>query len=355
MNPSFWKNKKVFVTGHTGFKGSWLSLWLQSAGAQAVGYALIPPTMPNLFTDAQVEKGMKSVIGDIRDLELLRKSIVTNAPEIIIHMAAQTVVRESYDNPVETYATNVMGTVNVLESVRSTPSVKVVVNVTSDKCYENHEWAWGYRETDSLGGFDPYSNSKACSELVTSAYRNSFFTSEKNKVAIATARAGNVIGGGDWTKDQLIPDIFRALLAEKSIRLRSPKSVRPWQFVLEPIDGYLTLAEHLWNGGTDFAEAWNFGPSYDDAKPVEWIAEKINQMWGGKHRIEFEPAVQPHEAGYLKLDASKATARLHWKPMLRLSQGLEWVTEWYQAYHKKDNVSDLTRQQIARYAALEKR
>ncbi len=355
MNSSFWKNKKVFITGHTGFKGSWLSLWLQSAGAQLVGYALTPPTSPNLFTDAHVEAGMMSIIGDIRDLELLQKNISEHKPEIIIHMAAQTVVRSSYENPVETYATNVMGTVNILEAMRSVPSVKVFVNVTSDKCYENHEWPWGYRETDSLGGFDPYSNSKACSELVTSAYRNSFFFSENNKVAIATARAGNVIGGGDWTKDQLIPDIFRALLADQSIRLRSPKAIRPWQFVLEPIDGYLTLAEHLWEGGANYAEAWNFGPSYDDAKPVEWIAEKINQLWGGKYQIEIDSSLQPHEAGYLKLDASKATVRLHWQPMLQLSQGLEWVTEWYQAYYKKNNISELTRQQIARYAALEKR
>ncbi|MDP1676613.1 MAG: CDP-glucose 4,6-dehydratase [Bacteroidota bacterium] len=355
MNPSFWKNKKVFITGHTGFKGSWLSLWLQSAGAQLVGYALPPPTSPNLFTDAHVEEGMKSIIGDIRDLQLLKKSIAEHRPEIIIHMAAQTVVRTSYDNPVETYETNVMGTVNILEALRSAPSVKVFVNVTTDKCYENHEWSWGYRETDSLGGFDPYSNSKACSELVTSAYRNSFFSSGNTTIAIATARAGNVIGGGDWTKDQLIPDIFRALLTDKSILLRSPKAVRPWQFVLEPLDGYLTLAEHLWDTGSKYAEAWNFGPSYDDAKPVEWIAEKINQLWGGKHLIEIDTTNQPHEAGYLKLDASKATAHLQWHPMLRLSEALEWVTEWYSVYHQKNNISELTRQQIARYTALEKR
>lgn len=355
MNPSFWKNKKVFITGHTGFKGSWLSLWLQSAGAQVVGYALAPPTMPNLFTDAHVEEGMKSIIGDIRNGQLLNKSIADHKPEIIIHMAAQTVVRTSYDNPVETYETNVMGTVNILEALRSAPSVKVFVNVTTDKCYENHEWIWGYRETDSLGGFDPYSNSKACSELVTSAYRNSFFSSENSSIAIATARAGNVIGGGDWTKDQLIPDIFRSLLNDTSILLRSPKAVRPWQFVLEPIDGYLTLAEHLWDGGSKFAEAWNFGPSYEDAQQVEWIAKKINQLWGGKHLIQFDTSNQPHEAGYLKLDASKAAAQLQWHPMLRLSEALEWVTEWYSAYHKKKNISELTRLQIARYAALEKR
>lgn len=353
MNPSFWKNKKVLITGHTGFKGSWMSLWLQSAGANLAGYALPAPTDPNLFADANVGAGMRTIVGDIRDLELLKKTVSEFSPEIIIHMAAQTVVRTSYDDPVETYSTNVMGTVNILESIRNVPSVKALVNVTTDKVYENHEWPWGYRETDGLGGFDPYSNSKACSELVTSAYRNSFFPSGKSTVGVATARAGNVIGGGDWTKDQLIPDIFRSLLSGSSIRLRNPNAVRPWQFVLEPIDGYLTLAEHLWSEGALCADAWNFGPSYDDAKPVGWIAERINHLWGGSQLVEIDRSPQPHEAGYLKLDASKAAAQLHWHPKLRLLQGLEWTTEWYRAYHQKNTIGELTRQQIAHYETME--
>jgi CDP-glucose 4,6-dehydratase len=350
MNLSFWKNKKVLVTGHTGFKGSWLSLWLQSAGTKLVGYALEPPTEPSLFIDAKIKAGMTSIIGNILDTEFLKKQLLQHQPEIIIHMAAQTVVRTSYDNPVETYATNVMGTVNVLDAVRSTPSVKVFVNVTSDKCYDNKEWEWGYRETDALGGYDPYSNSKACSELVTSAYRNSFFSN--GRVAIATARAGNVIGGGDWTKDQLIPDIFRALLKNEPIKLRSPKAVRPWQFVMEPLDGYLTLAEYLWEGGVQYADGWNFGPSYDDAKPVEWIAKKISQQWGKDSKIEIESAQQPHEAGYLKLDASKAAAWLNWHPKLRLSEALEWIVEWYSTYQKKGNITEFTCRQINEFAKL---
>jgi CDP-glucose 4,6-dehydratase len=296
---------------------------------------------------------MISITGDIRDLGLLKKTFAEHQPEIVIHMAAQTVVRTSYESPVETYSTNVMGTVNILEAVRSTPSVKVVVNVTSDKCYENKEVEWGYRENDALGGYDPYSNSKACSELVTSAFRDSFFSAD-SRVAVATARAGNVVGGGDWTKDQLIPDIFRALLEKKPIRLRSPKAVRPWQFVMEPLDGYLSLAEHLWREGDRFAEAWNFGPTYDDAKPVEWIAKKITELWGSGS-IVLELSSQPHEAGYLKLDASKAGARLRWYPKLPLQNALEWIVEWYSAYQKKENIAELTRRQIERYSELEKK
>jgi CDP-glucose 4,6-dehydratase len=350
MKPTFWKNKKVFITGHTGFKGSWLSLWLQSAGADIVGYALTPPTQPNLFTDAGVESGMTSIVGDILDAALLKQTVMTHQPDILIHMAAQTVVRTSYENPVETYATNVMGTVNILEAVRATPSVKAFVNVTTDKCYDNKEWMWGYRETDALGGYDPYSNSKACSELVTSAYRNSFFS---HGAAIATGRAGNVVGGGDWTKDQLIPDIFRALIAGQPIVLRSPNAVRPWQFVMEPLDGYLTLAEHLWEGGAQYAEGWNFGPSYEDAQNVEWIAKKIAGLWGKNAQIKIDSGEHPHEAGYLKLDASKSIARLQWHPKLRLAQSLEWIVEWYTTYQKKGNITELTREQIARYSNLE--
>ncbi len=283
VSPAFWKGKRVLVTGHTGFKGSWLSLWLQSMDAQVVGYALAPPTNPSLFEVAEVAKGMTSIIGDIRDLEHLRRVFAEHKPEIVIHMAAQPLVRYSYIEPVETYSTNVMGTVNLLEAVRSTGSVKAVVNVTSDKCYENREWVWGYRENEAMGGYDPYSNSKGCAELVTSAYRNSYFHPEKygtHGVAIASGRAGNVIGGGDWAGDRLIPDIVRAIMQGKPVNIRSPHAIRPWQHVLEPLSGYLVLAQKLYEEGAAYAEGWNFGPNDEDAKPVQWIVEKLTQGLG---------------------------------------------------------------------------
>ena len=283
VSDNFWRGKRVFMTGHTGFKGSWLSLWLQSMGAQVVGYALAPPTNPSLFEVAEVGKGMTSIIGDIRDLEKLRAVFTEHKPDIVIHMAAQPLVRYSYIEPVETYATNVMGTVNLLEAVRSTPSVKAVVNITSDKCYENREWVWGYRENEAMGGYDPYSSSKGCAELVASAYRNSYFHPDKYQqhgVAIASARAGNVIGGGDWAGDRLIPDILRAIVLGEPVHIRSPHAIRPWQHVLEPLSGYLQLAQKLYTDGTAYAEGWNFGPNEEDAKPVQWIVEKLTESWG---------------------------------------------------------------------------
>jgi len=353
MTPTFWKDKKVLMTGHTGFKGSWLSLWLQRAGADLVGFALEPPTQPNLFTDAGVARGMVSLSGDVRDAAAVWAAIDEHRPEIVLHLAAQTVVRTSYDDPAGTYATNVMGTVNVMEAVRGSSSVRVVVNVTTDKVYENHEWSWGYRESDALGGYDPYSNSKACSELVTSAYRRSYFSAPDSRIAVATARAGNVVGGGDWTKDQLIPDIFRSLIAGRPVTLRHPNATRPWQFVLEPLDGYLTLAEHLWNGGRTFADAWNFGPVYSDIRTVEWIAKRISSRWPGGGTVRTDPGPHPHEATLLKLDVSKSEQLLGWKPRLPLTEAIDWITEWYGVYKAGGDVAALTRDQIVRYADRE--
>ena len=352
MNAAFWKGKRVLLTGHTGFKGSWLSLWLQSMEAQVVGYALAPPSTPSLFEIAQVGKGMTSIIGDIRDLAQLRKLFVEYKPEIVIHMAAQALVRYSYAEPVETYATNVMGTVNLLEAVRSAGGVKAVVNVTSDKCYENREWEWGYRENEAMGGYDPYSNSKGCAELVTAAYRNSYFHPEKYQthgVAIASGRAGNVIGGGDWAEDRLIPDVMRAITQGKPVNIRNPHAIRPWQHVLEPLSGYLVLAQKLYEEGATCAEGWNFGPSDEDAKPVQWIVEKLTQSWGEGARWELDGGNHPHEAHYLKLDCSKAKARLAWNPRWHLEQALDAIIEWQRAYRDGNDMHELTLRQISTY------
>ena len=348
MNPAFWQGKRVLLTGHTGFKGSWLSLWLQSMGAQVTGYALAPPTNPSLFEIAEVAEGMTSVIGDIRDLAKLQAVFAEHQPEIVIHMAAQPLVRYSYQNPVETYSTNVMGTVHVLEAVRNSPSVKAVVNITTDKCYENREWVWGYRENEPMGGFDPYSNSKGCSELVTSAYRRSFF--QDKGIALASARAGNVIGGGDWAADRLIPDILRAFEQNQPVIIRNPHATRPWQHVLEPLSGYLTLAELLYTDGQACAEGWNFGPHDDDARPVQWIVEHMVSSWGNGASWQLDGGVHPHEANYLKLDISKAKARLGWQPRWALSAALEKITAWHHAYLASTNMHEFTMQQIANYA-----
>lgn len=352
MSAAFWRGKRVLLTGHTGFKGSWLSLWLQSVGAQVVGYALAPPSNPSLFDIAQVGKGMTSIIGDIRDLEHLRKVFADYKPEIVIHMAAQALVRYSYVEPVETYSTNVMGTVNLLEAVRSAGSVKAVVNVTSDKCYENREWEWGYRENEAMGGYDPYSNSKGCAELVTAAYRNSYFHPEKYKVhgvAIASGRAGNVIGGGDWAEDRLIPDILRAITEGKPVNIRNPYAIRPWQHVLEPLSGYLLLAQKLYEEGTANAEGWNFGPNDEDAKPVQWIVEKLTEAWGEGASWELDGGNHPHEAHYLKLDCSKAKARLAWRPRWHLDEALGAIIEWQRAYRDGKDMHELTLDQIGAY------
>ena len=353
MNVSFWQGKRVLLTGHTGFKGSWLSLWLQSMGAQVVGYALAPPTNPSLFEVAEVGNGMTSIIGDIRDLERLRKVFVEHRPEIVIHMAAQPLVRYSYVEPVETYSTNVMGTVNLLEAVRSTDSVKAVVNVTSDKCYENREWVWGYRENEAMGGYDPYSNSKGCAELVTAAYRNSYFHPEQYKthgVAIASGRAGNVIGGGDWAGDRLIPDIMRAISQGKPVNIRNPHAIRPWQHVLEPLSGYILLAQKLYEEGAAYAEGWNFGPNDEDAKPVQWIVEKLTEAWGEGASWVLDGGDHPHEAHYLKLDCSKAKARLDWHPRWHLDETLDKIVNWHKYYQQGADMKAVTLAQIDMYS-----
>lgn len=356
MNRSFWQDKKVLITGHTGFKGSWLSLWLQSGGAHVVGYALEPPTQPSLFEIASVADGMTSIIGDVRDLEYLRSVFAEHKPEIVFHLAAQPLVRYSYENPVETYSTNILGTVHMLECVRHSGSVRVVVSITSDKCYENREWHWGYRETDRLGGHDPYSSSKGCAELVISAYRRSYFppeAHERHGVALASTRAGNVIGGGDWAKDRLIPDIMGAIMENRPVIIRSPNAIRPWQHVLEPLNGYQSLAEQMWTRGPQLAHPWNFGPSSEDARTVAWIAEYLTGAWGEGARWELDSAQHPHEDTYLKLDCSKARNLLGWAPKLRLATTLEWIVEWYRGYQRGEDMRSLTEDQIARFENIE--
>jgi CDP-glucose 4,6-dehydratase len=351
MNPNFWSGKRVLLTGHTGFKGSWLSLWLQSMGVELKGLALEPPTNPSLFVEAKVAQGMVSEFGDIRDYNRLLHSICDFKPEILIHMAAQPLVRYSYRNPIETYATNVMGTVNLLEAVRQTTATKVVINVTTDKCYENKEWVWGYRENDPIGGFDPYSSSKGCSELVTSAYRNSYF--KESCVALASARAGNVIGGGDWAEDRLIPDILRAFEKHEPVVIRNPRSTRPWQHVLEPLSGYLTLAERLWKEPEAYSQGWNFGPSDKDAKPVDWIVERMAEKWGKSAAWRIDGDDNPHEANYLKLDISKARQSLKWEPKWDLDAALNKTITWHQAWRAKDNARLLCLEQIHQYTSTE--
>ncbi len=352
MNPDFWRGKRVFLTGHTGFKGSWLSLWLQSLCAELTGYALKPPTSPSLFEKARVAQGMTSLEGDIRDLGFLSRTMQAARPEVVIHMAAQPLVRRSFMDPVETYSTNVMGTVNLLEAVRHCPSVKSVVNVTSDKCYENQEWVWSYRENEPMGGYDPYSNSKGCAELVSAAYRSSFFNPDdyaKHGVALATARAGNVIGGGDWAQDRLLPDILTAFARGEAVRLRNPHAIRPWQHVLEPLRGYLTLAERLADDGVAFAGGWNFGPNDDDARPVGWLVAEMAKRWGPGANWMVDTGEHPHEANFLKLDISKARAKLGWRPMLTLAESLDLVIDWATASAAGHDARELTIEQIKKY------
>lgn len=349
--PGFWPGKRVFLTGHTGFKGGWLSLWLQKLGAEVHGYALAPPTEPNLFSVASVSTGMAgSTIADIRDAGRLAEAMRAARPDIVFHLAAQPLVRYSYAEPGETYATNVMGTVNLLEAVRNTPSVKSIVIVTSDKCYENREWVWPYREDEAMGGYDPYSSSKACAEIVTAAYRRSFL--EAAGVGVASARAGNVIGGGDWAADRLLPDFFRALDAGQPLVIRAPNAVRPWQHVLEPLSGYLTLAERLSADRAAFAEAWNFGPADGDARPVGWIVERLTAArQGASWQLDKNP--QLHEAGYLKLDSSKARARLGWQPRWNLQAALGKTMEWHQGWRDRRDMKEFTLAQIEAYRTEE--
>ncbi|MBP1641191.1 MAG: CDP-glucose 4,6-dehydratase [Bacteroidetes bacterium] len=351
---SIYKNRKVLITGHTGFKGSWLCLLLHKLGADLYGYALEPPTTPSLFEKAGITELITSEIGDIRDLEHLSRFMQQVQPEIVIHMAAQPLVRESYKIPVDTYAINVMGTVNLLEACRLTPGIKAIVNVTTDKCYENREWHWGYRENEAMGGYDPYSNSKGCSELVTAAYRNSYFNPANyanHGVAIASARAGNVIGGGDWAADRLIPDFIRSIVNGETIKIRSPYAIRPWQHVLEPLTGYQTLAAKLFTEGAQYAGGWNFGPDDKDAKNVEWITATLCNLWGDRADYEIETNPQPHEANYLKLDCSKAKAELDWYPKWNIETTLKSIVEWNKAYLNKEDIREITERQIDQYIA----
>lgn len=349
MTANFWHGKSVFLTGHTGFKGAWLALWLQQLGAQVHGYALAPQPGPSLFDLAQVERGMAShTLGDIRDAGAFQQAIAQARPQIVLHLAAQALVRRSYVDPAETYSTNVMGTVNLFEGIRRADSVRAVVNVTTDKCYENREWAWPYREIEALGGYDPYSSSKACSELVTAAYRQSFFN--QTGVGMASARAGNVIGGGDWSIDRLIPDILRAFDSGQALRVRSPGAIRPWQHVLDPLAGYLKLAERVFEQGEAFAQAWNFGPQDTDARSVGWIIERMQDLLPGL-AWEKEVEVQPHEAHYLRLDSSKAQGSLGWQPRWRLAEGLAHTVAWHLAWRKGDDMRAVSLRQIQEHQA----
>lgn len=354
MNRSFWKDKKVLITGHTGFKGSWLALWLQNLGADLIGYSLPSPTNPNLFKTAHVERKMNSILGDVRDLEQLKSVIQTHQPQIIFHLAAQSLVRFSYSNPIETYSTNVMGTVNLLEAVRLSKVSRVVVNVTSDKCYENQELTRGYQEEDRMGGYDPYSSSKGCSELLTSAFRNSFFHPkdfDKHGLRLASARAGNVIGGGDWAVDRLFPDMIRALVAKEQVIIRNPNATRPWQHVLEPLSGYLLLAQKLWDEGEKYSEGWNFGPKEEDTKTVSSIVEKIIPAWSSDAQwILDKNKKNPHEANFLKLDCSKAKNKLGWEPRWSIDIALEQTMNWYKAYYANKDMRQFTLEQIALYS-----
>lgn len=350
VDQNFWNGKRVLLTGHTGFKGGWLSLWLQSMGAELSGIALDPPTKPSLFFEANISAGMRSEIVDIRNEAKVRQLFLEIRPEIVIHMAAQPLVRLSYDEPVSTYATNVMGTVHVLEAARHTPSVRAVVNVTTDKCYENQEWEWGYRENEPMGGYDPYSNSKGCSELVTNAYRNSFFS--RSGVGLASARAGNVIGGGDWALDRLVPDILRAIEKKSPVTIRNPIATRPWQHVLAPLSGYLILAQNLFVNSDKFSEGWNFGPADEDVKTVQWIVERMTSSWGDGATWVYDPGVHPHEANYLKLDISKARRQLNWEPRWSLNTALEKITEWHKAWLSNQDMRQLCLNQIKEYEAI---
>jgi CDP-glucose 4,6-dehydratase len=357
MDGAFWMNKRVLVTGHTGFKGSWLCMWLASMGAEVTGYALSPPTIPSLYGLCGVHSIVHSNEGDVRDKDRLRQCMMDSNPDIVIHMAAQPLVRASYLDPLTTFETNVMGTANLLDAVRHAAkqgkAVRCVVNVTTDKCYENKEWHWGYREMDSLGGYDPYSNSKACSELLTASYRSSFFLPaeySRHGVALATARAGNVIGGGDWAADRLIPDFIRSLMKGESVTIRNPRAIRPWQHVLEPLGGYLLLAQRLYEKGPSYGESWNFGPHDPDAREVEWVVGKLCAKWGQGADYVLDASPSCHEAYFLKLDCSKARARLGWEPRWSLEHALDKVAEWYKAYLNGGDMKAVCINQIKEYS-----
>ena len=346
IDQEFWHGKRVFLTGHTGFKGSWLSLWLVSLGAEVKGYALNPSTSPSLFNEAKINSIVDSQIGDIRDQNMLHKSMIEFNPDILIHMAAQPLVRYSYDEPIETYEVNVIGTAKVLEVARSCPNLKAIVNITTDKCYENDERSQGYKEDDPMGGYDPYSSSKGCAELVTSAYRRSFF--QDLGIGLASVRAGNVIGGGDWADDRLIPDILKSFERNKTVMIRNPKAVRPWQHVLEPLSGYLILAQNLYINPGNFSEGWNFGPNEKDVKSVDWILDKISAKWPYSS-WKSDQSFSPHEAGFLKLDISKAKSRLSWKPVWGLSYTLEKIIDWHQSWLSEEDMQMVCLKEIKEY------
>ena len=350
----FWRGKRVLVTGHTGFKGSWLSLWLREWGAEVSGLAIEPPSTPSLFEEARIAEVMQSLHGDVRHHDTVVSAMLKLQPEIVFHLAAQSLVRESYVAPVETFETNVLGTVNVLDAVRLTGSVRVAVVITSDKCYENREWPWAYRENDPLGGSDPYSASKGCAEIVTASYRRSFFapqTHAQHRVAVASARAGNVIGGGDWAADRLVPDVMRAFGAGAKVVIRNPLATRPWQHVLEPLAGYLTLAERLWEAPTAFAEEWNFGPAESDVLQVGDVVTRLSSLWGADAGWVLDEGANPHEAMLLRIDATKARTRLGWKPRLTLDQTLQQIVRWYREYGEGADARELTLREIRAYAA----
>jgi CDP-glucose 4,6-dehydratase len=351
----FWRDRRVLVTGHTGFKGSWLSLWLHALGAKVTGYALEPPTTPSLYNQACVGDVVSSITGDVRDAPRLAAAVADVGPQVVLHLAAQSVVKRGYANPVETYSTNVMGTVNLFEALRAHRAPCVVVNVTSDKCYAHRTRGPAYREDDPMGGDDPYSNSKGCSELITDSYRRSFFPPERleeHGVALASARAGNAIGGGDWTANQLVPDLIRSFVAGEKCLIRSPGGIRPWQFVLEPVRGYLLLAERLAESGAQFMSGWNFGPVDSDAKPVSWIADRLSRAWSRNAAWTTDGSAHPPEAPVLRLDASKAATSLGWRPMLPLDGALDWIVEWYSAWTAGGALGDVTRSQISRYERM---
>lgn len=352
VTPAFWRGRRVFVTGHTGFKGGWLSLWLQHLGAEVFGYALPPSTVPSLFDEAGVADGMHSVLGDIRDPARLAEALASARPEVVLHLAAQPLVPLSYAEPAATFATNVMGTVNLLEAVRDTPGVRAVVVVSSDKCYENHEWVWGYRETDALGGHDPYSASKGCTELVAASYRHAFLAGQG--VALATARAGNVIGGGDWTTTRLVPDVLAAFAAGEPVLLRNPGAIRPWQHVLEPLAGYLALAQRLATEidtpSASWADAWNFGPDARDARSVAWVVERLARGWGPDARWSASTDAHPHEAHTLKLDCSKAHSRLGWHPRWDAETAIARTLAWHQAWRGGADMRRYTLDEITAFA-----
>jgi len=352
VDARFWRGRRVLLTGHTGFKGAWLALWLQALGADVTGFSLGVPTQPSLYELARVGEGMDGIEGDVRDFHALSHALAVARPEVVIHMAAQSLVRRSYTQPRATYETNVMGTVNLLDAVRLGGRVRVLVNVTSDKCYENREWEWPYREHEPMGGHDPYSSSKGCAELVSDAFRRSFFSGE-HATRVATARAGNVIGGGDWGQDRLIPDLMRAALARQTLHVRNPHSVRPWQHVLNPLSGYLVLAQQLWSSEA-LAGAWNFGPAEADARAVSWVVQRVADSWPQELRWQDDAGRDagreaPHEARCLKLDSSRAHTHLRWQPLWDLERGVDATVDWYRALLDDGDMAAVTAEQIASY------